>query len=110
MSDTTRTNPNPGDDGGGCFLIFFIFPVGAANSNQVYHIQIKAVTVNVTSTMYTLGISLAASKVEGIGPMRIGQPEPASQTPDNTGLRLKSAASRNGRVPGALVLRQGLQL
>jgi hypothetical protein len=59
--------------------------------DQVYHIQIKAVTVNVTSTMYTLGISLAASKVEGIGPTRIGQAEPASQTPGNTGFRTGKA-------------------
>src|SRR5271163_3256504 len=76
--------------------------------DQVYHIQIKAVTVNVTSTMYTLAISLAASRVEGIGPTRISgqqnQPHRHQATQDSgQGKRLKSATSRNGRVPGGLV-------
>ena len=55
--------------------------------------------------MYTLGSSLAPSKVEGIAPTRIGEAQPGSQTPGNNGQGkgTKSAASRNGRVPGGLV-------
>jgi hypothetical protein len=63
--------------------------------DQVCHIQIKAVTVNVTQyTVYTLSISRAASKAEGIDPTRIGQAEPVSQTPGNTGLQTGPKISR----------------
>jgi hypothetical protein len=55
--------------------------------HQVYHIQIKAIAVIATSTMYTLESSLAVSKVDGRGPMQTGQAEPGSQTPGNTGVR-----------------------
>jgi len=55
--------------------------------------------------MYTLAISLAASRVEGIGPTRISgqQNWPHRRQDSGQGKRLKSAASQNRRVPRGLV-------